>query len=123
MTSGTPGSCADVLAQIQGYVDGELDAVESTWNGSGVGVFFVNNPISIYGGAATTRYRTNAKAVVCDAGTSTTLLAHEMGHALGLGHPPDKADPGTVMEPTGNPDTDNPKRNTMGNYDRITWHE
>lgn len=28
MTSGTPGSCADVLAQIQGYVDGELDAVE-----------------------------------------------------------------------------------------------
>lgn len=30
MSRNAPESCAEVLAQIQGYVDGELDAVECT---------------------------------------------------------------------------------------------
>ena len=49
------------------------------------------------------------------------ILRHEVGHVLGLGHPPAGADAGTVMATTSSHSVDNPTRNTLGNYRRITW--
>ena len=98
------------------------DAVRATWSGSGVGVFFVDNDIADAGGGATVGGGADgSKIALSDRGTSDTLLAHEMGHSLGLGHPPSGADDNTIMTPSGSNSGANPTRNTIGNYNRITW--
>ena len=82
----------------------------------------VDNAMASFGGGGTVLGGTaNAQIVLSDRGTSDTLLAHELGHALGLGHPPGGSDANTIMTPSGSNSSANPTRNTMGNYGRITW--
>ena len=82
----------------------------------------VDNDIAFLGGGGTVLGGSaDAQIVLSDRGTSDTLLAHEMGHVLGLGHPPGGADANTIMTPSGSHSTANPTRNTIGNYNRITW--
>lgn len=57
-----------------------------------------------------------------DHGTSDTLLAHELGHTLGIHHPTEAVNPGdpnSVMQPTGSPSMPNLTRNTMVNFHAI----
>lgn len=92
-------------------------------SGAGNEVFVVDNDIAWLGGAGTSPPTggAGAKAVLSDRGTSNTLLAHELGHVMGLGHPPGDADANTVMAPTNSHSTDNPRRNTLDNLRRITF--
>jgi hypothetical protein len=98
------------------------DKVRASWSGAAVGVFLVDNDVADAGGGGTVGGgAAGAKIALSDRGGSVTLLAHEMGHVLGLGHPPADADSNTVMEPSGSNDADNPTRNTLDNYNRILW--
>jgi hypothetical protein len=100
----------------------EYNNIRAARNGAGVEVFMVDNDINFLGGGGTIQGGTaNAQIVLSDRGTSNTLLAHELGHVLGLGHPPGGADANTIMTPTGSHSAANPTRNTIGNYNRITW--
>jgi hypothetical protein len=98
----------------------DRNAIRALWTGSGVGVYFVKNDMPSVGGGGTAPGGGGAP-VISDNGASTTLLAHELGHTLGLKHPPTGADDNTVMTPSGSIASDNPTRNTLGNYNRITW--
>lgn len=112
----------DATLKTAGGNRAERDQVRASWNGSAVGVFLVENDIADAGGGGTVGGgAAGAKIALSDLGTSDTLLAHEMGHVLGLGHPPGDADTNTIMEPSGSNSADNPTRNTIGNYNRITW--
>jgi hypothetical protein len=112
----------DPLNKNAGGTRPERDRIRATYNGSAIGVFMMNNDIADAGGGATTASGTSrAKVVLSDLGSSNTLLAHELGHVLGLGHPPGDADANTIMQPSGSNSSPNPTRNTMGNYMRIKW--
>jgi len=103
--------------------DADFLALVGMVDGAGVEVFLLDNPIASRGGAGTSSAGTSgAKIVMSDGGTSDTLLAHELGHALlGVSHPPAGGDSNTIMEPSNSRDAANPTRNTIGNYNRITW--
>jgi hypothetical protein len=112
----------DASLKAAGGTRDERDKVRASWNGTGVGIFMVDNDVADAGGGGTVGGGTaNAKIALSDRGASDTLMAHEMGHVLGLGHPPGGADPDTIMEPSGTNNDPNPTRNTIGNYHRITW--
>jgi hypothetical protein len=101
----------------------ERDAVRAAHsNATRVCVFMTDNTLADAGGGGTVGGgAAGAKVALSDRGTSNTLLAHELGHVLGLDHPPGGADSNTIMEPSGSIDVDNPTRNTIGNFNRITW--
>ena len=66
----------------------------------------------------------NAKVVLSDRGKNQNLLAHELGHVLGIGHPKSRSNPGdpdTIMEPSKSNDVANPSDNTLWNYSQIQW--
>ncbi len=75
-------------------------------------VYFVANSLpTIGGGSAGAIGVASCKVVIAEPNSGNpVLLAHELGHVLGLLHPPSAtSDPGTVMQPTGsamNPGTD-----------------
>lgn len=71
-----------------------------------VEVFFceVGDPVGLWGGGACWSGGTaNAQIITFDTNLPINLynLAHELGHALGLHHPPGDSTPGSLMEPSG----------------------
>lgn len=117
----------DALNKTRGSTNAEVGAVAATRTAAGVEVFMVDNEIAHLGGAGTffTSPGPASKIVMSDRGTSRTLLAHEMGHALGLDHPGDgtahDGDADTIMRPSGSHSAPNPTRNTALNATRMRW--
>ncbi len=112
----------DAQNKYAGSSERELDQIIKLANGAAIEVFMVDNPVSFGGGGGTHgRGSSSTQTVLSDGGTSDTLLAHELGHVLGLDHPPDGAEPNTVMEASRSHNSNNPVRNTIGNYKLIVW--
>jgi hypothetical protein len=113
----------DTQLKSAGATDAEVIEISALRNGDGIEVFFVDGDLGpeTGGGETLGRGTPTPKIVLADRGNSNTLLAHELGHVLGLQHPPDGADAGTIMEPSNDYSTANPFWNTIGNYRRITF--
>lgn len=106
--------------------DADIASVAALRSGAGVEVLIVDNDLAGSGGAVTlgplAALCNPGKVVMSDRGTSNTLLAHELGHILGIQHPgvpPNPGDPGTIMVGTGSHSTANSTRNTMVNFNAI----
>jgi hypothetical protein len=117
----------DAAHKSAGTTIAELNAIQELRTGAGVEVFVVDNDIAILGGAATFMNPPGpaSKTILSDRGTSNTLLAHEMGHVLGLQHPgtgtAHDGDANTIMQPSGSHSVVNSTRNTAVNERRMTW--
>ena len=120
-TALTPIILTDATNKTAGSSDAEIIRIAGLQSGAGVEVFLVDNDMAASGGAGTIAAAAGSKLVMSDRGTSDTLLAHELGHVLGLDHPPGGADADTIMTPSNSNSTDNPERNTIGNFNRITF--
>jgi outer membrane protein OmpA-like peptidoglycan-associated protein len=118
-----PALMIDTPLKTTGGSDAERAAIRGLRSGAGVEVFLVDNDVADQGGAFTIYgCGASANSVMTDHGSSDTLLAHELGHTLGIRHPGDPVNPGdpnTVMDPTGSPSIPNATRNTMVNFSRI----
>jgi outer membrane protein OmpA-like peptidoglycan-associated protein len=106
-----------------GASQAEVLRVFALRSGAGIEVFMVDNDMTSAGGGST-GIGADRKIVLSDRGTSDTLLAHEIGHVLGLDHPgagtAAEGEASTIMEISGSNSTPNPTRNTQHNHDRIT---
>jgi hypothetical protein len=121
-TARSPVTLTDPANKTAGGTLAEYHRIRSRRRGSGIEVFLVDNDMNFLGGGGTVDGGTaNAQIVMSDRGTSNTLLAHELGHVLGLDHPPGGGENNTIMEPSGSHSSPNPTRNTMCNYARITF--
>jgi len=108
-----------------------IAAIAALRSGSGVEVFIVDSDFGSgtpggAGGATTlgplAALCGTGKIIMSDRGTSDTLLAHELGHILGIQHPgtpPNPGDPGTIMVGSGSHSIDNSTRNTLVNSSKI----
>jgi len=119
----SPVAIDNATLKVAGSDRAERDSIRATHaDASRVCVFLTDNDLKDAGGGGTVGGgAAGAKIALSDRGTSNTLLAHELGHVLGLGHPTADADDNTVMSPSSSNNVDNPTRNTLGNYNRITW--
>jgi len=121
----------DTPLKSTGDTAAEQAAIAALRTGTGVEVFLADNDIQSgdptgSGGAVTfgplAALCGPGKIVMADRGTSDTLLAHELGHILGIQHPgtpPNPGDPGTIMVGSGSHSIDNSTRNTMVNANAI----
>jgi hypothetical protein len=89
-----------------------LNKVQNAYGkkGSGPQVFFLDNDLSAFGGGRTgpnvgdsMATGDDAKVMLSDHGSNDRLLAHELGHAMGLLHPDAMTfiPKNSIMEPTG----------------------
>ena len=122
-TDAAPVTIDNSALKTAGSNRSERDSIRAAHSdASKVCVFLTDNDLADGGGGGTVGGgAAGAKIALSDRGASNTLLAHELGHALGLGHPPGGADDNTIMTPTGSNNSDNPTRNTVGNFNRIAW--
>jgi hypothetical protein len=117
----------DAAHKGTGATVAELGAIAALRTAAGVEVFVVDNDIAFLGGAATFMVAPGpaSQTILSDRGTSDTLLAHEIGHDLGLRHPGDgtahDGEAGTIMQGTGSHSVANSTRNTALNAQRMTW--
>jgi hypothetical protein len=112
------------LKTASGATVAEYMSIAGLHSGSGVGVTLVDNDMTSRGGAGTIAgCGASGKMVMSDRGTSDTLMAHELGHTLGLQHPGSgtahDGDANTIMDPSGSNSVANSERNTMGNYGKL----
>jgi hypothetical protein len=109
----------DSVSKIAGKDNAELDVVQKAYGKKGTGpqVFFLDNDLSVFGGGRTgpnvgdsMSTGDDAKVMLSDHGSNDRLLAHELGHAMGLLHPDEMPyiPKESIMEPSGigktNPD-------------------
>jgi hypothetical protein len=104
----------------------EADEVRKVASGYGVHVFFVENEMSFAGGGITDPWASEKAKIVLSSSTDVSLglLAHELGHVLGVDHPKDYGDLDLVpqiMTPPGSFRGPHRSRNPLANYHRITW--
>jgi hypothetical protein len=117
----------DAAHKSIGNNNAQLNAIQALRTAGGVEIFVVDNDIAFLGGAGTFMIAPGpaSKTVLSDRGTSNTLLAHEMGHVLGLQHPGTgtvhDGDANTIMQPSGSHSVPNSTRNTAVNAQRMTW--
>ncbi len=111
----------DCANKTSGTTEAEQNAIGNLHAGAGVEVYYVDNDLAGAGGGSTLSAGNASNVVLSDFGTSTTLLAHELGHVLGLNHPPTNADAGTIMQPSGSHSIENPERNTLANFAFIVF--
>lgn len=113
----------DTPLKTTGSTDAERDAIRALRSGPGIEVFLVDDPVGDQGGAYTVYgCGPDGKVVMTDQGSSDTLLAHELGHSLGIRHPKDAfnpGDPNSIMQATDSPSVPNLSRNTMINFHAI----
>lgn len=120
-TTKSPVILDDCTNKTNGTTLADRNTIRALRSGTGIEVYFVDNDLAGVGGGATIATGASSNVIVSDFGTSVTLLAHELGHVLGLGHPPGSADAGTIMQPSGSHSSPNPERNTMGNFAFIVF--
>lgn len=124
-TTNSPVILDDCTNKSSGGTLAERNVIRGLHAGGGVEVYFVDNDLTNVGGGASIANGNNSNVILSDFGTSTTLLAHELGHVLtinaGSSHPPDNGEPGTIMEPSSSHSTPNPERNTIGNLAFIVF--
>lgn len=121
----------DTPLKSSGRTAAERTTIRGLRTGAGVEIFMVANHLGpgFPGGADTlppigAGCGATGNIVISDIGTSDTLLAHELGHILGLDHPTagppfNPGEANTILEPSGSDSTPNPTRNTMVNFSRI----
>jgi hypothetical protein len=117
----------DTPLKTGGATVADQTAIRALSAGAGVEIFLVDNNMPDDGGGITEGAPLAARCVVgniimSDRGTSDTLLAHELGHILGIRHPgvaPNPGDPNTIMEPSDSNNANNPTRNTLANFAAI----
>ena len=125
----TPVVIVNATLKAAGTDDASTTSVLAAHSGGNIEAFFVDNQMTWTGGARTYNCPgVDAKIVLSDHGSNNNLLAHELGHVLGLGHPPGMgaacgsvADANTIMTPSNSNDGTNPSRNTLANYRLISW--
>lgn len=93
ITDATLKTSSNLMAIRNSFTDGNPDVIE---------VYFVDNLLtSTGGGNAGAIGVASCKVVIAEPNAGNpVLLAHELGHVLGLLHPPG-SDAGSVMQPTG----------------------
>ncbi len=119
----------DTPLKTGGNSAADQTAIRALRSVAGVEVFLVANNMASSGGASTlppigAGCGASGNVVMSDLGASDTLLAHELGHILGLDHPSqappfNPGEAGTIMKPSSSNAVANPTRNTMTNYARI----
>lgn len=120
-TTNSPVTLNDCLNKTNGTTEAEQNAIGNLHSGAGIEVYYVDNNLASAGGGSTLSAGNASNVVLSDFGTSETLLAHELGHVLGLGHPPSNAEAGTIMQPSSSHSVANPERNTIGNLAFIVF--
>lgn len=116
-TAAEPRMVEDSVSKIAGNKREELTVVEKAYakkKGTGPQVFFLDNDLTSFGGGVTgpqNQTGDDARIMLSDHGSNDRLLAHELGHAMGIGFHPDAAEylpNNSIMQPSGvnktNPD-------------------
>ncbi|CAL2082349.1 hypothetical protein T190611E02C_11338 [Tenacibaculum sp. 190524A05c] len=122
-TANSPITIDDCTNKTKGSTIPEIVTIGGLHSGSGIEVFFVDNDLAVAGGGASIVNRANSSVILSDFGTSSTLLAHELGHILtnSVGHPPANGVADSILVPSSSHSTPNSERNPIGNYAFIVF--